>query len=198
MIDWLTRVGWLVIQNELVRITPLGEAVLSHLEQSAVDTEAPVEIALDQGDPVAKARVLGKIHELGKSDLVDAYFALDDLLPVLNDTEVQRVLTHPPRNAGDTKRVVELQNAVAALTPQRPFEIRTNDEFHDRYVIPENGPIWQIGTSLGGIGRRFSAMVPLRDEKLAKQIRDRFDAAWETGEPIRPSAHSQPSEPEEH
>jgi hypothetical protein len=191
MIDYLRRLKWVRVTSGRVHITPIGEAVLTHLEQEMTDTEAPLDIALDQDDPVAKARLIGRINEIGKCDLVDAYLRLDDLFQILNSTEVERVLTRPAK-PGDNKRIVELETLMGSLALPRPFEVRTSDEFHDRYVIPDSGPIWQLGTSLGGVGVRFSAMVRITDDKLAKHIRDRFESAWKTGRPLKPAPTPSP------
>lgn len=175
VLSWLTRLSWLDVDNGRVRITPLGTAVLGALEQQSLEMEAPLEIVLDQGDPFAVARVIGEVADLGRCALVDPYFNMDRLLAITQLTGVERLLTGP---RGE-KRLTELAVALDAVDVDRPFEVRKVDVFHDRYAIPEGGPLLAIGSSLGHLGTRFSGMVRLAEGGSSDAIRAKFEEAWE-------------------
>lgn len=82
--DWLTRLRWLRVEDDRVRTTALGDAILAHLEQSTLEEEIPVGVLLNQGDELATAKVIAEIAEVGPCALIDPYFSMHSLLPLVN------------------------------------------------------------------------------------------------------------------
>jgi hypothetical protein len=173
VIEWLERLRWLHTDDQRVSITRLGRAVLAALEDAEQVREIPVEIVLDPGDELAYARIIGAVADAGPCALVDPYFSIENLLDVIQRTEVERVLIKP-----DGGRVSALSQAVSDLRIPRQFEIRSSDEFHDRFVIPNHGPVRFVGTSLRGVGRRLAVTGLLNDGPASHAIRHSFEEVW--------------------
>lgn len=178
--EWLSRLRWLQVDDGRVRTTQLGEALLAHLEQASLEEEIPVGVVLDQGDELAEARVVQQIAEIGPCAVVDRFFSMDSLLPVLYSTQVEAVLMGS--DAGG--KLAGVETALRRLTVERPFEVRKSDVFHDRFVIPPHGPVWALGTSLTGLSRRLSIMVRIDDETMSSAIRRTFGEVWEAAEVV--------------
>jgi hypothetical protein len=186
--EWLTRLGWIASQKDGLQITGLGRAVLRELQQQELKEELPLDVTLSPDDPVAYARVIERIAKHRNAMLVDAYFRLDDLLTLVQYTSVARILTST-RGKDGPSRVAGLATGVTQLKLDRPFEIRTTDDIHDRFVIPRTGDVDSLGTSLTGVGKRLSVMVRLK-EPTASLIRTRHEAAWEGGKSLGPTAEA--------
>lgn len=180
VVEWLSRLRWLRVNDGRVRTTQLGEALLAHLEQASLEEEIPVGVLLDQGDELAEARVVQQIAEIGPCAVVDRFFSMDSLLPILYSTQVEAVLMGS--DAGG--KLAGVETALRGLAVERPFEVRKSDVFHDRFVIPQDGPVWALGTSFTGLSRRLSIMVRIDDEAMSNAIRRTFGEVWEAAEVV--------------
>lgn len=185
--DWLERLEW-ISAEPTVTLTSLGQAVLRELDQSEVSTDSPLEVTLSPEDPIAYARAIERIAQHEDALLVDAYFRLDDVMPILSQTSVSRVLTS---GRGGKKRTGAVAVALEQLPPSRPFEVRVHDDVHDRYVIPGSGPVDSIGTSLGGVGKRFTVMTR-HEEPMASTIRATHEALWNAATLLAEQTEAQP------
>lgn len=130
MIEWLTRLRWLRVDHDRVRTTALGDATLAHLEQTTLEQEIPMGIVLNRGDDLATAKVIGEIANAGPCALVDPFFSIDSLLPLVNSTQVDRVLTssrdQAKLGAGDSARYPQLGPPVSTSGRVRPFTIASS------------------------------------------------------------------------
>lgn len=191
-LSYMKRLSWLQIANGNVTITSLGRAVLRSLERQAIDDDVPVAVVLH--DELSYARVIGMIANAGPAALIEPYFSLDQLLAVVQQTEVDRVLTHPDKPSGKG-RIAALAQGLAAINSTRTFEIRCSDAFHDRFLIPSGGPIRSIGSSLNHVGRRFSVAVEVADGQVAQAIRKVFEDTWAVATLVQAPALAQPRVP---
>lgn len=64
--------------------------MLNHLEQATLDETGPVGMGLDQGDELARARVMSRITELGEGALVDPFVSFESLVQISDLTKVDR------------------------------------------------------------------------------------------------------------
>src|SRR3954447_8245416 len=101
-------------------------------------------------------------------------------MTLMNTTEVSRVLT----GSGDKGKAAGLTTLLKGMEMERPFEIRKTDSFHDRFVLPNSGPVWMLGTSMTGLGRRLALMVEIEDETVSAMLRERFEQAWEAADVV--------------
>jgi hypothetical protein len=175
ILEWLVRLGWLRSVGIRVLMTPLGRAVLAALEEAGRDEDIPTELVLDPSDELSYARLIGTIASAGEAALVDGYFTINSLLDIVQRTQITRILVRPDHtNKG---RIEALAQAVNDLRIEKPFEIRVGDEIHDRFVIPADGNVRFIGTSLNGVGRRI-ALTGQLDDAASGAIRSLFETAW--------------------
>ena len=174
--DYLQRVYWVSSEGGQVRITDLGRVVLAALDEEAHQVEGPIEVVLDPQDPIVLSRVVKRLTAAGKALLVDPYFRLEQLLSIVNYTEIDRVLMSDQVERDNRN---SLKHALDTLPTARRMEVRvaTKQEMHDRYVIPTRGPITFIGTSLGSVGRRLTVIGQLGD--ASEEIRQHYEATWQ-------------------
>lgn len=176
VVAWLERLHWIDVSDRRIRTTGLGDAMYRHLERASGEEDVPIGVVLDQGDELATARVVQQLAGLGRCSLVDSYFSIESLQQIVESTEVDAVLM----GTRDKSKLAGIETALATVPFPRSFEVRKSDVFHDRFVIPESGPIWLLGTSLTGLAKRLSVMVQLDDAIVAGSIRSQFSAAWDT------------------
>jgi hypothetical protein len=179
--EWLVRLNWLAIDGNHVEITKLGSAVLRGADEQEIETELPLRIVLDPEDPLSYAKLIGRIADVGDALLVDPFFGLDQLLVILQSTSVTRVLVGPKTKTGT------LAAALTSMTLPRNFTIRVSGEVHDRFIIPSAGAVDALGTSLNGVGRKFTVMATL-DPPVADAIRSKHEELWRAAKPVETTA----------
>lgn len=180
VVEYFVRLGWVMTEiddeDERVMITDLGLAVSRAMEEQEDAAEDVVEIVLDPDDPLAFSKTIREISAAGPALLVDPYFRIEQLLPILNSTGVTRVLT--TEKVGKPN-IDALRTAVERFDVDRPFEVRLAEDLHDRYVVPDEGDTRFIGISLSGIGRKMTVMGTLRDASEA--LRAHYEDRWASG-----------------
>ncbi len=183
-IDYLSRVAWIFVENDRVRLTLLGKAVLDELSTPATEsnTENSTEVVLDPSDPLAYVKVIGVLSDVGEGLLVDPYFRYDQLEIIVEHTGIRRVLTS--KKTGATA-ISQLQFALGVLEEAQRPEIRMADSLHDRFAIGDNGPVVAIGTSLNSTGKNHSVVMPVHP-LTGGPIRSAYTRLWEEGEPLAP------------
>lgn len=191
--QWLLRIEWLREGPEEARvdITPLGRAVLRALNRQEVESDVALQVTLEPSDSLAYAKVIGRIAQQGQALLVDPYFKMEHILHIIQQTDVDRILVGEqlPKNER-----AQLAAAVDSLDIDRPFEIRmaSRNEMHDRFVIPESGPVETMGTSLTGVGKKLTVMQSI-NPPTADGIRDSFLKIWVNAEVLARSDHDETS-----
>lgn len=182
--DYLVRVGWITGSRSGCVITPLGEAVLGALNAPRIEDDRDViEIILDPKDAFAYARALGELAELPGTMIVDPYFRFSQLTDVVDLGTVTRVLT--------TKRIGQaelklLALGLRALGDSQPIEVRIGQSLHDRYLIPTNGPLRGLGTSLNSIGRSITVLTTLGADS-SHALREIYEQKWSDAEVLEPA-----------
>jgi hypothetical protein len=181
VVQMLRDSRWIVVRDGRVEITDLGSAVARTLEAEETPGIELINVTLDPNDPFSYARLIGHIASRGKALLVDPYFEIDQLQDVLLSTEVTRLLTSDRESKG---RIASLRTALSSGTLSRTIEIRLapHGDMHDRYVIPDDGPVDMIGTSLNGVGKRPSAVVELHTG--SDEIRRLHEEIWDKATPL--------------
>lgn len=197
---WLLRVGWVELHGptdelddeNFVTITETGQAALRALDEAAEDEFAlNTTVALDAKDPMALSKVIERIMGMGRAALVDRFFGPDVFLAVAQRTKIERILTGP----SPKKRLAGVQQALDDVLIEREFDVRVDeeDQYHDRFVIPDTGSVWALGTSISGVGVRHSVMTEIKGP-VAEAIRKDFENAWCEGRPLNPApATEEPS-----
>jgi hypothetical protein len=88
----------------------------------------------------------------------------------------------------ETARVAAIEQALADYKVDRPFEVRVDeaDEYHDRFVLPDGGPVWALGAGTAGVGKRHSAMVEIKDRSVVEVMRRNFERVWDEARVLNP------------
>jgi hypothetical protein len=186
VLRWLGRPGWLGIDDRRgVILTPLGSTVLRALDEADVEPDVSVSIA-PSDDTLAYPRVIGLIAERGPGPyLVDPYFRLESFPHVLHYTGVTRLLVGPQADCE------ELAVAIETLPKERLLEIRVSSSVHDRFVIPESGPVDHLGTSLNSLGTKLTVTAQI-GPPAADAIRNEVERVWGTSRAVQEIATKTP------
>lgn len=115
IVDYLLRVGWAIPVDGRVRLLDIGRALERALERSANQADV-MDVVLDPEDPIVLARLIKQISLRGPGMLVDPYFRLEQLMPVIQHTEINRVLTSERTSESDR---AGLATALEQLIPRR-------------------------------------------------------------------------------
>lgn len=174
MSEHFQRLRWALPLDGRLHVTPLGRALYRALQQRTPDPETVLDVVIEATDSTAFARVIGRIATSGPALLIEPYFRLDVLMPVIEYTQVTRVLASERTSQTDRDT---LKLAIERLTLTRPFEVRVASRVvHDRYVIPDTGAVQFIGASLNGLGQVSTAMGTLNDG--SDDIRRLYESIW--------------------
>lgn len=183
---FLQRMEWAATDSDGLTLTTLGRAFLLGLARELAAMEAdeatPTVVVLEPGSPLSSVELTQALAEAGAGMLVDPYFRPEQVQWIVTTTKVARVLMRDPR-AGAGPHAVALGHTVGA----ERLEIRaTGDrELHDRCVLSEDGSVTLIGTSINGVGRHLTTLVPLAAGD-AKSYRDRLEGLYEAASVIQP------------
>jgi len=193
-LDHFRRVKWVSVAEDRVSVTQLGRAVVKAADAESRKGEV-IQAALDPGDPLAYARLVVQVAQLKNVMVVDPYFRAAQLLELYELRNLTRVLTSEKIGEDD---LVSLRSTARAITWGRPFEIRaapTSVGVHDRFMVQEVGAVYQVGSSLNGVGHAFTVLTEIED--LAPVVRQHFQTIWDDSEPIfpRPDEDSAEDEP---
>lgn len=194
LLDYLCRLMWLEMKGDLVEITSLGKAVLreANSPKPDSDTESTLEVVIDHTNPFAYAQLMAKITTLGDCMIVDPYLDVQQLLTLAEFPNVTRILT------GDKDLKAKTPQFSLVLKVASHLELRTvkQGDLHDRFVIPGNGSVYMLGSSLNSIAKRFGVATTL-EESSSKLIAENYDKIWGGGKamPAQASGSSGPTAP---
>ncbi|MFE6254556.1 hypothetical protein [Agromyces sp. NPDC057865] len=184
VVDYLTRVAWIDITAARVTLTPLGRAVLAAAERPipADPSNEPLTVIIDPHDPLSYARIFDLMTAYGRGLLVDPYLSLDGLADLISISEVDRALTS---DRNQRRRLDLLAHGLGAA--QTPPEVRTvaAEQLHDRFFIPDDGPVFVLGSSLNTISKRPGVVTPVADPNAGSAIRETYARIWNSSEPLR-------------
>lgn len=178
------RLKWAFDHGGNFFITKLGKAVLAALdaEASANDSEF-LQTVLGADDPIAYARAIAVLADLGPVMVVDPYIKLDQLPDLLRLSNVTRILSSTERKPLDQKAT---PFAAAATMAKHDVAIRLEEgnKLHDRYFVPDDGLVHMISTSMNSISAsRVSVITPL-DEQASAAVRAAQEAIWDSASPV--------------
>jgi hypothetical protein len=182
-IDHLVRIKWLETLDDRLRLTRLGDALLSDIQRGEEVDVLPV-VVLETTDRFAYARLIGELARLGEAFLVDPYFRLPQLETVLDLTSLKRVLISKQYKNSKEARA-ELAVALATVPPDRDLQVRatSNNTLHDRLVVAETGEVYMLGASLGTIGAANTVFMKVPDA-AANALKQLAEDLWDAAEPV--------------
>lgn len=189
MAEHFLRLHWASEDAGRLYVTELGRAIYRAFEQQTLEPDTVVDIVIEATDSTAFAQVVGRIGASGPALLVEPYFRLDVLMPIVQYTVVTRVLASERTKPNERN---SLKLGIESLTLDRPFEVRVaSKDVHDRYLLPDAGPVQFIGASLNGLGHVATAMGKVNDGSDA--IRQLYEAIWNSSPVLAVAQQSAPS-----
>lgn len=176
-VAFLLRVGWIEDGASGVRLTDLGRAVLAHADRPVVADAAdgPLTVTIDPEDPLAYARLFDLLSSHGDGLLVDRYLKLDGLADLIDISAVNRVLTS---DEDSRNRLSLFRRAVEASASSIELRVAPAAELHDRFFIPDDGPIYVLGSSLNSIAARPGVVTPIVDTAASTAVRAAYSGLW--------------------
>jgi len=177
--EFLLAKGWIRTRGRkrVVELTKLGKAVLSMIESQKDSPVPEAAIVLGITEPLSYTRLIVKIAECGECMVADPYFRFENLPDLLEHTSCSRVLT----SSKIKKRGISgLMLGLRELSEKGRVCVKVCDapEFHDRFVIPTEGPVYMVGVSINKIKEKFSVLVPL-SSPLADIVRKQYEEFWQ-------------------
>lgn len=186
---WLVQMHWLTVDVGRLAISDLGAALIAALRRSSPEwspeREGAGAIVLRPDDPFVYSELTRAISEAGAALLVDPYFKADMLEWLQNATQVTRLLLSAAKN--EQAREVELISLFLDATREAPnagrIELRAtkSSKLHDRCIVQEGGGVLLLGTSITGIGRHLSTIIPM-PATAAIAVREEIDKLWGNAE----------------
>jgi hypothetical protein len=193
VIDWLVRMRWLTIDEGRLSISDLGAALIAALRASpsewSQEREGAGAVVLRPDDPFVYSELTRAISAAGAALLVDPYFKADMLEWLHSATQVTRLLLSAAK--GQQAREVQLIGLVLDGMRENPnagrIEIRAtkSSELHDRCIVQEHGGVLLLGTSITGVGRHLSTIIPM-PVTAATTMCQEIDKLWESAELVEP------------
>ena len=165
----LVRRGLLeVVADDRLVPTEMGRSVVNAL--GLHPEEAPLFEVLDtdlrSSDPLAFARVVGRIAALDRPMVVDPYCRRPQLEYLITHTSVNRVLVSDRLTSEDLSDLVDLVRSISRRDARLRLRVAGADEVHDRHVI--NGDrVLQVGGTVQSAGAGTTVLSEPIDLGLA-------------------------------
>ncbi len=145
-------------------------------------TLGPINTAIGQGDVFDYFDEIRKIATLATADL----FFID---PYLDAEFISRYLPHVPDGVQIRLPAREkIQTLVPAVRlfaqqyPQRPIQVRSAANFHDRYFLVDGKSCYQSGASFKDGGRKAPTTITQITDAFAV-VRQTYEGLWASGHP---------------
>jgi hypothetical protein len=136
-------------------------------------------------DPFVYIELTRAISEAGAALLVDPYFKADMLGWLYNATQVTQLLLSSARGAQarEAELIALFLDGIQETPNVGRIEIRATDSpvLHDRCIVREDGGVLLLGTSITGIGRHLSTIIPM-PATGAVAMRAAIDKIWQAAE----------------
>lgn len=186
---FLLRSRWIDAASGSVRLTALGRSVLAHARRPALEKQPaePMTVIIDPRDPLAYIRIFDLLASAGPGTLVDPYLHFQGLYDLRDLSQVNRVLTS---DWTDRKglRLQQLARALGAGAMTVEVRILPTAKLHDRFYIPDVGPVFLLGSSLNSITTRPGVVAPIEDVAAATAIRSAYQNLWTAASTLEPRA----------
>jgi hypothetical protein len=182
--DQLVRLGWVLGDGGGLYTLPLGQALLQDAEVKTAEVLAATTVILGSNDPLAYGTLMSELAAAGAGMLVDPYIRREQLLHLVQDTTLDRLLISRKVGKRDLAGVRAL---LGHLPAGRELEVRVAAEAHDRYLKAEDGGVFVIGSSMGMVSAQKATTVftPIPSdgrEVIGKMLEDQ----WAASQPLRP------------
>lgn len=179
VVDHLVYLGWLEkvagsSEDSRLRLTDLGSALLRDREREAATEDDVSVVVLGNDDPLAYPLMVGQLASAGTGYLIDPYLKLDGLHTVVMNTQLTRVLVSPKTGK---PAIAAMRTHLDSPSLARRVELRESTGLHDRYVFADDKNAFMLGTSLNGVGKTTTVLVPI-PSPARESLRDTYERLW--------------------
>lgn len=169
------------VVDQRLQPTELGRLVVSAL--GLHPEEAPLFEVLDtdlrSSDPLAFARVVGRIAALDRPMVVDPYCRRAQLEYLVAHTSVTRVLVSDRLTDDDLDELVDYVHSIRQREVKLRLRVAPSQDIHDRHVI--NGDrVLQIGGTAHHVGGGTTVVSEPVD--LGEDVRRYYRMVWKAAE----------------
>jgi hypothetical protein len=178
-----------------LQLTRLGAALVRGLGVEGVRPPVQDRAVILRNDDPARYEVLVRALAHAKGGLLADPYLREDMLDLLADGTSLRRLMLSKRVPKEDRTLIALRLCrIAASDPERQLEVRasTDERFHDRYLLHEDGSLDLIGASVNSMDTRITAVVPL-SASAQQPLRNLVEFLWRDAQRIEPR---DPREPE--
>ena len=174
---WMEDVGLVASSSSgRVRLTPLGEAML----RGAPEFESTA-IVLDPDDALSYPQLVTELSNDDSVLIADPYIRLGELHQIVADTLITRVLTS--QRATGSGHLQGMTALVKGADREVEVRVSTDESWHDRYVV-RDVDVLQLGASINGLKKNFTALLPVTSEAVSASIRAFVEDLWSNASPI--------------
>jgi hypothetical protein len=176
--DQLVRLRWVTEAAGRLFTEDLGRALLQDAEAKTAEVMSSTTVVLGSDNPLAYATLMSELAAAGAGLLVDPYIRREQLLHVVQDTTLSRLLISQKIGPRD---LASVRSFLGYIPAGRELEVRVASEAHDRYLKGEDGRVF-IGGSMGMVSLQKATTVftPVPEdsrEMIGKMLEDQWAAA---------------------
>lgn len=165
------------VGDETVAPTELGRRVVDAIGEhgDVLPAFEVLDVDLRSSDPLAFARVVGRIATLHRPMLVDPYCRRDELEYLALHTSVTRVLVSDRLDDDEVDELVRCVGSIRRRDSKLCLRIASADQIRDRCVV-SGDRVLQVGGIPGTIGAGATVVCEPRD--LGEQTRAYYRSVW--------------------
>ena len=165
-------------ENITHRLTAV-RSVLSKLAPEFLGRDPRAQQYFPAGDTFEPLQALYRILKRATThlDIIDQHLDVDvfDFVDAMDNVIGVRLLT------GDRPKPLFTKQLATFRASRREVAARSTAKVHDRFVILDNSEIWQLGTSINGLGKKASMINRVDDAEERDRIFADFNDWWAGG-----------------
>jgi len=165
------------VGDECVAPTDLGRRVIDSLgvEGELLPAFEVLDVDLRSSDPLAFARVVGRIAALHRPMIIDPYCRRGELEYLAVHTTVSRVLVSDRLDSEEVGELVRFVGSIRNRESKLRLRITSGEEIRDRYVVSADR-VLQIGGLPRPVGGGATVILEPRD--LGEATRSYYRDVW--------------------
>jgi len=171
------------LDGERAAPTELGRLVVSALGLHPEETPLfeVLEADLSSSDPLALARVVGRIASFDRPTVIDPYCRRPQLEYLASHTTVDKVLISDRLSDDELDDMVEFVRSIRHRTTRLRIRVAPAAMVHDRHVI-DGDRILQVGTLAHSVGGGTTVLAEPID--LGAEVRRYYRQVWKRSDKL--------------
>ena len=171
------------VGDECVAPTDLGRKVIDALglQGEGMPAFEVLDVDLRSGDPLAFARVVGRIASLHRPMIVDPYCRRTELEYLSAHTSVTRILVSDRLDDDEIENLARFVGSIRGREDKLRIRMAAREDIQDRYVV-SNDRVLQVGGLPAPAGG--GATVVCEPTDLGDQTRAYYRRVWKQAERV--------------